>query len=459
VSSGHDGGVRYSSSGHPSADAIRGAVGSRADEILEWTKTLIRFPSENRPPTGGEAEIQEFLAEECRREGWKVDLFAPDELPGIEKHPYWLSGREYTGASGTGSRRNLVATWKGRGSRGSGEGRSPGPAGRSLLFSSHADVAPFEPDNWSVCRPYEPVLRDGRLYGRGSADLKGGMAASFWALKILGELGFEPAGDLLFESVVDEEFAGGNGTLAARLRGYNGDLAVVTEPTRMQVCPACLGAFLGDLTLRGRAGMPYMGEEIANPIFGASRAVDLFRRWQTLWRERNDHPLFREPGKELNVVLWMIDSKREGEFTQMGTPLLTRISWIVWCYPGMSEEEFWSQFRQYWQEAAESEPELKAFALELIPAFHYVRPWETPVDDPAVQQVVQAFRSYTGDEPVVGGAPFSCDLGLYGDPGGMPCLLLGPRGDNLHAPDEWVLLEDVYALTGIYAALAASWSG
>jgi acetylornithine deacetylase len=345
-----------------------------------------------------------------------------------------------------------VASWRGSGAS------SPGGA-RSLLFSSHADVAPFEPDNWSVCRPYEPVLRDGRLYGRGAADLKGGMAASFWALKILGELGFEPAGDLLFESVVDEEFAGGNGTLAARLRGHNAALAVVTEPTRMQVCPACMGAFLGDLTLKGKAGMPYMGEEIANPIFGAARAVQLFRTWQALWRGQNDHPLFREKGKELNVVLWVIDSRREGEFTQMGTPLLTRISWIVWCYPGMTEEEFWRRFREFWQEAAANDPELKAFAVELTTTFHYVRAWETPAEDPAVREVVRSFRAYTGEEPVVGGAPFSCDLGLYGDPGGMPCLLLGPRGDNLHAPDEWVLLEDVYTLTGVYAELAARWSG
>ena len=60
--------------------------------------------------------------------------------------------------------------------------------------------------------------------------------------------------------------------------------------------------------------------------------------------------------------------------------------------------------------------------------------------------------------PVVGGAPFSCDLGVYGDPGGMPCLILGPRGDNLHAPDEWVLLEDIYTLTETMALLAARWS-
>jgi acetylornithine deacetylase len=265
-----------------------------------------------------------------------------------------------------------------------------------------------------------------------------------------------PSADIMFESLVDEEFAGGNGTLAARVKGYNAELAVVTEPTRMQVCPACLGAFLGDLTLKGKAGMPYMGSEIPNPIYGAARASELFREWEKIWRERNDHALFREEGKELNVVLWVIDSHNEGEFTQMGIPLSVKISWVVWCHPGMSEGEFWRQFRFFWKERAE-DPALAPFELALTPSFHFVRPWETRRDHLAVRSVIEAFRSFTGSEPAVGGAPFSCDLGHYGDPGGMPCLLLGPRGDNLHTSDEWVLLEDVYALTGVFAVLAARW--
>jgi acetylornithine deacetylase len=327
------------------------------------------------------------------------------------------------------------------------------------LLSGHSDVAPFEPDNWKTCRPYGPLVKDGRLYGRGSADMKGGLAAAFWALKILGELGFRPAGDIMFESVVDEEFASGNGTLAARLRGHNANLAVVAEPTRMEVCPACLGAFLGDLTLGGKAGMPYMGEAIANPINGAARAIKFFEDWQGKWRAQNRHPLFSEPGKDLNVLLWRVDSTKPGEFTQMGTPLVTKISWIVWCHPGMTEEEFYRRFRAYWQECAASEPALAPFDLKLERDFHFVKPWETPVDDPAVQAVIAAFKQCQGSAPKVGGAPFSCDLAVYGEVGRMPALLLGPRGDNLHAPDEWVPIEDILALTGIYANLAVRWCG
>ncbi len=425
----------------PDPASIRAAVRARRADILDWTRSFLRLASENRPPAGTEGAAQDFVARECRALGMEVREQLPTEVPGIERHPYWLPGREYPAA-----RRNVLARMRGTG------------GGRSLLLTGHVDVAPLEPDSWTVCRPFEPVVRDGRLYGRGSADMKGGLAAAFWALAVLKDLGFRPAGDLLFESLVDEEFAGGNGTLAARLSGFNADLAVLLEPTRMQVCPACLGAFLGDLTIRGRAGMPFMGSEIPNPVYAAARAIGHFREWQASWRARNAHPLFMEEGKQLNLVLSSIGSTVPGEFTQLGTPLLATISWIAWCYPGESERSFQETFRQFWKTKIAEDPELSAFSVEIEQTYHHVRSWETPADHPGIRAAVQAMHDATGTDPVVGGAPFSCDLGLYGDPGGMPCLILGPRGDNLHAPDEWVLLDDIYSLAEALAILATRWS-
>ena len=424
----------------PGLDDIRREVDGRKGEILEWAKELIGFDSENRPPGGNEGEVQTFIANACKRAGLEVDEFTPVSVTGIEKHPSWLEGRNYPD-----ERRNVVSRWKGSG------------GGRSLLLTGHIDVAPFEPDDWQITRPFSPLVREGRLYGRGAADLKGGLAAAFMAVKLLREMGFQPRGDILFESLVDEEFAGGNGTLAARLKGYNADFAVLTEPTRMELCPACLGAFLGDLTLYGKAGIPYMGFSIPNPIFGAARAVELFGRWQEEWRGRNSHPLFTESGKELNVVLWDIDSKTPGEFTQLGIPLSTKISWVVWCYPGMTEEEFYRRFEHYWEEAASRDELLRLFKIDLKKTYHYVRPWETDRDADGVACLIDAYGAYTGEEARVGGAPLSCDMALYGEH--MPVMILGPRGDNLHAPDEWVLIEDLYTLAGVFAWLAVQWCG
>ncbi len=421
------------------AGSMRSEASRRADKIIEWTKSLIRFASENRPPDGNEGPLQQFIANECSEQGWEVDVFAPDEIPGIREHPSWLPGRSY--AKG---RKNVVARWRGTG------------GGKSILLSGHSDVAPFEPDDWQVCRPFEPKLVDKRLYGRGAADMKGGMAAAFWALCMLREMGFEPGGELLFESVVDEEFASGNGKLAARLRGHNADLSVLMEPTRMQVCPACMGAFLGDLTIRGSPGMPYMGSALPNPVNAAAHAIRLFSAWQDAWRAQSRHPLFDAPGSELNTLVWRIDSTRPGEFTQMGTPLSTSMSWIVWCYPGMTEEEFRAQFGEYWREHAD-DPEFSGIDLRHESTYHFVKPWETPTTDLGVRTVIEAFRECAGEEPTVAGAPFSCDLAVHGEQGGMPCVLLGPGGGNLHAPDEWVDTDDIVSLAAILASVVSSW--
>ena len=76
-----------------------------------------------------------------------------------------------------------------------------------------------------------------------------------------------------------------------------------------------------------------------------------------------------------------------------------------------------------------------------------------------MQAVVGAFGQYTGQTPIVGGAPFSCDLAIYGEVGNMPGVLLGPGGDNRHAPDEWVKIDDILNLMSILATVVVKWCG
>ena len=422
--------------------SLREHISNHEEEILDWLKKYVAFASENRPPAGNEGEAQEYIAEECRNLGLEVETFSPEEVAGIQTHPAWLEGRDYSN-----NRINVNAVWKGKG------------GGRSLLFSGHTDVAPFEPDNWSICRPFDPVSRDGKLYGRGTGDMKGGIGASFWAVKILKDMGFEPSGDIIFETVVDEEFAGGNGTLASRLKGYNADLALYTEPSGMEICPAALGAFLGTLTVIGNPGMPFTGYTIPNPIAGAARVVHHFMEWEKSWQNENSHPLFTGEGKEVKTLLWHIDSTSPGTFTQMGTPMIVKISWIVWCYPGREEQAFFDEFRAFWTKVFREDPLLEPFSFQLEKEFHYVKPWETDINAPGVATLLDAFKGVTGNDPSIGGAPFSCDIAHYGETGNMPVIILGPRCDNLHGSDEWVLLQDIFDLTAIFASTIVKFCG
>ena len=130
-------------------------------------------------------------------------------------------------------------------------GPPPSGGGKSVLFSGHMDVVPPYPLPWSLHEPYDTALEGEKLFGRGTVDMKGGLLAAFLAIRFLKQSGFCPKGDILFESVVDEEYAGANGTLAGRVRGDQADFAIIPEGTGMKICPICFGAKLIKIAIHG----------------------------------------------------------------------------------------------------------------------------------------------------------------------------------------------------------------
>lgn len=425
-----------------SAGIIRKAIDSRKKDIIDWLSEIIRFPSENHPPYGDEREIQLFISDECQSNGFFTDMFSPDEIPQIQEHPSWLPGRKYLNA-----RKNVVSVWKGSGK------------GRSILLSGHCDVAPADEEKWEIGKPYEPVVKDGKLYGRGSCDQKGGLAAAFWAIKILKELGFEPKGDIIFESVVDEEFAGGNGALASRLKGYNADFAILTEPTNRNIYIGSIGAFLGEILLSGKGSLPFFDKTVPNPLNGISKVIKYFEEWEKDWQSLNSHPLYAGQDQKLMVVLYEINSKKDNSPIQMRIPQEIKLSWITWCYPGMDEQTFYNAFNNFWNEKLQSDTDLKLFDFVNKPTYHLVRPWEMSEKSKGVKELAEIVKTYCNEDPVITGAPFSCDLAIYGDIGKMPTVILGPEGGNIHTNDEWVLVDDIFNLIGIYMLFIKNWCG
>ena len=233
-----------------------------AEDVIQLAESLIRFPSENQVPKGFEKECQAFVAETMRGLELELDIFEPTQVPGLLEHPIYWPGREYH------DRPNVVGTWR---------GANPG-AGRSLLFSSHADVVMAS--KGGRFRPYEPVREAGKLYGRGSSDMKGGLAASVAAVRCLRELGIRLNGNLIVESVVDEEIGGSNGTLASRLRGHNADACIVPEPNGMIVSPAHRGGCVWEISLKGSPGMPFGSDNLINPAYGIGHLVVAIEEWE-----------------------------------------------------------------------------------------------------------------------------------------------------------------------------------
>ncbi len=191
---------------------------NRGAQMLSLLEALVRCPTENHPPRGNEAPGQAVLRAAYEAMGLETRMLCPADLPEYPAHPAFLP-RDFAG------RENLVGTWRGEG------------GGRSVLLTGHMDVVPKEPMPWTVTQPFEPLIQAGRMYGRGTADMKAGLVCAAEAVRRLQEEGFRPKGDVILESVVDEEYAGANGTVAGRLAGINADFGIVLEASGLTSAP------------------------------------------------------------------------------------------------------------------------------------------------------------------------------------------------------------------------------
>jgi hypothetical protein len=216
--------------------AVDATIESLRDEVIGIAQELIRIPSVNHPPTGEEEACQRAVAAHLRSAGLRPEIYALDDVPGLAAHPAFWPGRDYRG------RPNVVARRPGQG------------GGRSLVLSGHIDTVPLGTQPWQH-DPFGAELAAGRLYGLGAYDMKGGVAAILGVMRALAALAVPLQGDVIAETVVDEEFGGVNGTLAGRVRGDNGDALVIPEPSNLVIHNGVRGGHVAQLRLVGREGI------------------------------------------------------------------------------------------------------------------------------------------------------------------------------------------------------------
>jgi acetylornithine deacetylase len=412
-------------------------VRNQRDHLVKMLLEMVAIPSENKPPNGKELPMQIYLEKALTELDFDTELYALSGVDGLRTHQAYWGDRNYT------DRPNLYASKKGKGE------------GRSLLFAVHADVVTGIPGKTAE-DPFQPVIIGGRLYGRGSNDMKGGIASALLAFQYLQEKGIHLLGDLSFESVVDEEMGGANGTLAGRLRGNRADAAIVPEPSNLRVCASHMGGAAWRIGVRGKGGMGFGGEELRNPVYGMAHLIRAIESYQYDMQTRK---CFITPTGESQtpaVVLSMIGAGSFEPGMADGIPETCMIEIWVECLPGESftalETEFIGAIR-----SVSSQPGLAGLEVdwELITRFLPGSRAETPLTNILLQQAEEEWGMPVGAYT----APFACDAFMFNCYSDTPAVILGPVGENAHAPDEFVDIESLIKLTKIYINAIVEWCG
>jgi acetylornithine deacetylase len=422
------------------ARQLNHAVEEHRDRLIAIVQDLVRIPSENTAPTGAEGACQQYVADFCSAHGWNPELYEPDTVPGIREHALYEAGRDYRG------RPNLAA-------------RKPGAGGgRSLLLSGHIDTVPRGSQNWTR-NPFGGAIEDGRLYGRGSSDMKAGVATNLFAAELLETLGLRLRGDLLLETVVDEEFGGANGTLAGRLKGVRADAAVVSEPTELRICPAQRGGRTAHVTLRSPGGILNHGQPADGVIRQLACLLNGVERFAAE-RRRNVqmHPAFADSEDPVPVWVTKVITAPWGTSEPQTVAEECRVELYWQAMPGEKREDVDRDFFAWLDGVAAGAPGLFNGRPEVRFPIRWLPGSALAPTEPLVTEFQRAAAAALGHAVPVEGMDGPCDMFLF-HAFGVPAILWGVSGGNAHAADEYVDVDSTLAAAQALVLFICEWCG
>ena len=397
------------------------------ERLVADLTALVRIPS----VTGSEEAIAAWAEAALRDLGLRVEVVAP-ALEVIRADPDW-PGEEMP--------RTALPVVIGRAGR---------AGGRRLVLSGHLDVVPpGDPATWTA-DPWGAEIRDGALYGRGACDMKGGVASILAAVRALGA-----AGDLdrldgeLIVALVSSEEDGGQGTLAAIRAGVGGDMAIITEPSNLDVVVAHAGAITFRLTVPGRAAHASQRRE------GVSALDKLFVLSQALEADEA-----RRNATEIDPLM-----------TALGLPYPTIIGIVgggEWASTVLDRVTADGRYGvRLGQSPADAEAELRSVIGAACAADDFLRDHPATVeitggrfgsarvasDHPLPVTLAETVAAVTGRRPAMLAEPYGADMRLFVNVAGTPCVIFGPGDVRVaHSADEHVPLAEVEDCARVLAA-------
>lgn len=416
-----------------SAKRVLEAVDRRRDEIIQFLRDLVSYPS----VTGEERGIQGFIAERLKAVALQVDMWEPDHEE-LKRHPAYVAVKgDYAG------RPNVVGIYKGNG------------GGRSLLFNGHVDVIPpGPPEAWSH-GAFSGALQGNRLYGRGASDMKSGLAAMTMAMETVLKSGVRLKGDVFMEYTMDEELSG-NGTLACVLRGYKADAGICCETSSLHVQPACIGRIWFEITVSGKPAGIQRRFEGVNAIEKGYEIVRAVSNLEAIRISRLSHPLYPDKMSSLPCMVGMFQS---GSFPS-AFPDLCVLKGSIATLPGEETDRVKKEFVDHLLTFSSTDPWLRDHPPEVAFVGYCGDSAEIPVDHPMVTLLCRNLRVVSGKEPQITGRQGAADTRYLIKYGGTPTVIFGPGlTEQMHANNEWVDVEDVITATKTLALTILDWCG
>ncbi len=352
----------------------------------------------------GEGAVAEWLYQTCLALGLEVDL-------------------QETGPN----RPNIIARWVGSG------------GGKSLLLTGHTDVVSVENMQGD---PFDGRIENGRLYGRGSYDMKGGLASILGAVAALKAASFQPAGDIWLGFVTDEEYLSiGTDALVTAIQP---DAAILTEPTDVRICVAHKGFAWLTLTTYGTAAH---GSRYMEGVDAINHMQYLLKMISTLEQKvfvDDLHPLLGRNSVHASLI--------SGGLGLSTYPDQCSLQIEHRYLPDLQADEIVKLWQDEIDDLTKTIPDFSATVK-----LDFERPgYEIERDAPIVQTMHHAFNEVMQTEPPYMGLYAWLDSAIMGR-AGIPTVILGPGGAGMHAAVEYVNLQDVFDCAAIIAQASADW--
>ena len=303
--------------------------------------------------------------------------------------------------------------------------------GPTVMLAGHLDTVGVD----GYDDPFNPVIKNGRLYGRGSCDMKAALASYIEVARILDHAGVQTKGDLVLAGIVDEEHL----MLGSKDVSANGpipDFAIVGEPTELKVCHAHKGQMCMHIKTFGKASHSSVPEMGVNAIRSMAKVVEKLDGYSEDLLSRQGHPVLGQGRVNPGVIVGGSISSSVADFCDLEVDRRT--------LSGETLEVVTEEYRTLLQPLADADPDFK---FEIGPHTLDNAPLDTPADSEVVIKIAEAYRDVIGQQADVGSFPAATDAPHFL----CPAVVCGPGSINqAHTLDEFVTISELVASARIY---------